>query len=164
MIELIILDVDGCLTDGRIVYTEQGDEIKAFNVKDGLAIKSWLLMGKKAAIITGRSSNIVRRRAEELGIEHFYQGVKDKSAQLDALLAELGIGIEAVAAIGDDLNDYRMLKRVGASFAPNDASAYVTACVDTVLERKGGDAAVREMIERIVREQGEEERFLAFWQ
>lgn len=164
MIELIILDVDGCLTDGKIIYTEKGDEIKAFNVKDGLAIKTWLRMGKQVAIITGRKSDIVRRRAEELGIKHLYQGVKDKGLKLKELTDELGIALEHVAAIGDDLNDYHMLCSVGASFAPNDASFYITECVGTVLSRTGGDAVVREMIELIVKDQHEEEAFLAFWQ
>ncbi len=163
MIELIILDVDGCLTDGRIVYTEKGDEIKAFNVKDGLAIKTWLRMGKEVGIITGRKSDIVRRRADELGIKHLYQGVKDKGTKITELAAELGIALENVAAIGDDLNDYPMLSIVGASFAPADASGYITPMVGTVLGRKGGDAVVREMIETIVKAQGEEAAFLAFW-
>jgi 3-deoxy-D-manno-octulosonate 8-phosphate phosphatase (KDO 8-P phosphatase) len=162
--ELIILDVDGCLTDGKIIYTEKGDEVKAFNVKDGLAIKTWLRMGKEVGIITGRRSDIVRRRAEELGIKHLYQGVKDKGAKIRELAAELGIALEHVAAIGDDLNDYHMLRMVGTSFAPNDASGYITKIADRVLERKGGDAVVREMIETIVRTQDEEEAFLAFWQ
>jgi 3-deoxy-D-manno-octulosonate 8-phosphate phosphatase (KDO 8-P phosphatase) len=163
MIELLILDVDGCLTDGKIIYTEKGDEIKAFNVKDGLAIKTWQRMGKEVAIITGRKSDIVRRRAEELGIKHLYQGVRDKGTKLKELTTELGISLENVAAIGDDLNDYHMLRSVGASFAPNDASFYITECVDTVLSRSGGDAVVREMIELIVKGQNEEDAFLAFW-
>jgi 3-deoxy-D-manno-octulosonate 8-phosphate phosphatase (KDO 8-P phosphatase) len=164
MIELIILDVDGCLTDGKIIYTEKGDEIKAFNVKDGLAIKTWMRMGKEVGIITGRKSDIVRRRASELGIKHLYQGIKDKGTKIKELTDELGISLENVAAIGDDLNDYHMLRSVGASFAPYDASGYITGSVDTVLSRKGGDAVVREMIEKIVKEQNEEEAFLAFWQ
>jgi 3-deoxy-D-manno-octulosonate 8-phosphate phosphatase (KDO 8-P phosphatase) len=164
VIKLIILDVDGCMTDGRIIYTEKGDEVKAFNVKDGLAIKTWLRMGGEVGIITGRRSDIVRRRAQELGIRHLYQGVKDKGAKIRELTEELGIALEHVAAIGDDLNDYHMLRTVGTSFAPNDASGYITQVVDKVLERKGGDAAVREMIETIVKDQGEEEAFLAFWQ
>ena len=163
MIELLVLDVDGCLTDGKIIYTEKGDEIKAFNVKDGLAIKSWQRLGKEVAIITGRKSDIVRRRAEELGISHLFQGVKDKESKLAELVSELGIALENVAAIGDDLNDYKMLRSVGASFAPANASHYVKECVGTVLSRDGGDAAVREMIETIVKGQGEEEAFLAFW-
>lgn len=163
MIRLIVLDVDGCLTDGRIVYGESGEEVKAFNVKDGLAIKSWLSLGHHAAIITGRRSDIVRRRAEELGIKHLYQGEKDKLTRLRGLCETLGIGAESVAAIGDDLNDARMLAFCAESFAPSDASAYIRERVTTVLERKGGDAAVREMIERLIRANGEEEAFLSPW-
>lgn len=163
MIELIVLDVDGCLTDGKIVYSETGDEIKSFNVKDGLAIKTWMRMGKHVAIITGRKSDIVRRRAEELGIVHLYQGVRDKGTKIRELTESLKIDLQNVAAIGDDLNDYQMLQRVGVSFAPADASGYITSIVGTVLARKGGDAAVREMIETVVRDQNEEEAFLAFW-
>ena len=161
---MIVLDVDGCLTDGRIVYGESGEEIKAFNVKDGLAIKGWMRLGYEVAIITGRRSGIVKRRAEELGILHLYQGVKDKEKRLKMLCSDLGVALEEVATIGDDLNDLRMLQRSGISFAPADASAYITATVDRVLARKGGDAAVREMIEELIRGNGQEEAFLAQWQ
>ena len=164
MIRLIVLDVDGCLTNGQIVYGESGEEIKAFNVKDGLAIKSWMRLGNEVAIITGRRSGIVKRRAEELGILHLYQGVQDKEKRLSMLCSDLNIGMDEVAAIGDDLNDLRMLRRAGLSFAPADASAYITAVVDRVLTRKGGDAAVREMIEELLRGNGQEEAFLAQWQ
>jgi len=164
MIRLIVLDVDGCLTNGQIVYGESGEEIKAFNVKDGLAIKSWMRLGNEVAIITGRRSDIVRRRAEELGILHLYQGVKDKQKRLKMLCQDLRIAPEEVAAIGDDLNDLRMLDFAGFSFAPADASAYITDTVDRVLTRKGGDAAVREMIEELLRGNGQEAAFLAQWQ
>ncbi len=85
-IELIVLDVDGTMTDGRISYGESGDEVKSFSVKDGLAIVSWLKLGKKVAIITGRKSQIVERRAKELHIEHFYQGCSDKLKTLNELI------------------------------------------------------------------------------
>jgi 3-deoxy-D-manno-octulosonate 8-phosphate phosphatase (KDO 8-P phosphatase) len=162
-IELIVLDVDGTMTDSRITYSETGDEIKSFNVKDGLAIASWRKLGKHVAIITGRSSEIVARRAKELRIEHFYQGEKNKKARLDALLEILGIDYENVAAIGDDLNDLSMLKAVGLSFVPSDASAYVEHVADVLLSKKGGDGAVREMIEYLIKREGLEERFLALW-
>ena len=109
MIKLIVLDVDGCLTDGKITYTAEGDEIKSFNVKDGLAIKTWMRMGNDVAIITGRKSAIVKRRADELGIVHLHQGVTNKSELLARLCKELGIEASEVAAVGDDLNDYKML-------------------------------------------------------
>jgi len=163
VIELIVLDVDGCMTDGRIIYTAEGDEIKAFNVKDGFAIVNWIALGRHAAIITGRSSKIVERRAKELGIKHFYQGVKDKLARLEALCGELGITLEQVAVIGDDLNDYRMLKACGHSFVPNDAMHRVVEIADTVLSRKGGDGAVREMIELLILREGLEEEYLSKW-
>ena len=163
MTELIVLDVDGCLTDGAIIYTQNGDEIKAFNVKDGLAIACWIRMGKKVAIITGRNSKIVERRAKELHITHFYQGIRDKKAQLEAILEAEHLTFDQVAVIGDDINDYRMLAAAGRSFAPADAVTFIRDRVQTVLSRKGGDACVREMIEIILEEEGLTGEFLAQW-
>jgi len=162
-IELIVLDVDGCLTDGKIVYTSLGDELKAFNVKDGFAIVQWIKLGKKAAIITGRNSPIVARRAEELGIEHCYQGVKDKLDTLTLLCESLQISFENVAAIGDDLNDAKLLKSVGVSFVPADAMHYVIELADVVLSKKGGDGAVREMIELLIKQEGLQGEYLLRW-
>jgi 3-deoxy-D-manno-octulosonate 8-phosphate phosphatase (KDO 8-P phosphatase) len=163
LIELLVLDVDGCLTDGKITYTASGDEIKSFDVKDGLAISSWVKMGKSVAIITGRKSAIVQRRAKELGIEHLFQGVENKDAVLRTLLAKLNIKFENVAAIGDDLNDYNMLRMVGDSYAPNNASSWIQKIAKTTLTHKGGEGAVREMIETIIEKNGEQEIFLALW-
>jgi len=163
VIELIVLDVDGCMTDGGIIYTAEGDEIKSFNVKDGFAIANWIALGRSAAIITGRRSKIVERRAEELGIGHLYQGVKDKLAVLESICEELGITTKQSAVIGDDLNDYRMLKACGHSFVPADAMHHVVEIADTVLSRKGGDGAVREMIELLILKEGLEEEYLSRW-
>ncbi len=163
MIEMILLDVDGCLTDGKIVYSENGDEIKAFNVKDGLAIKGWLSLGFKVAIITGRRSNIVRRRADELGITELHQGVKDKASLLLDLSSKFNIPLENMAAIGDDLNDYKMLQSVGISFVPQNASHYVKKISDVILSFSGGEGAVREMIEILVKQNSKESEFLASW-
>ncbi|DAB40896.1 MAG TPA: 3-deoxy-D-manno-octulosonate 8-phosphate phosphatase [Sulfurovum sp. UBA12169] len=163
-IELIVLDVDGTMTDSRITYSEMGDEIKSFNVKDGLAIASWKKLGKQVAIITGRSSAIVARRAKELGIEYFYQGVHNKKEILESLLAELHLTMENVAAIGDDLNDLQMLKSAKISFVPQDASAYVDKMATVVLGKKGGDGAVREMIEYLIKKEGLEAKYLALWE
>jgi len=162
-IELIVLDVDGTMTDSRITYSESGDEIKAFNVKDGLAIVSWMKLGKSVAIITGRSSGIVERRARELGIEHFYQGCDDKLTKLRELVRILDIEMKNVAAIGDDLNDYQMLEAAGISFVPRDASSYVDRIASVVLTRKGGNGAVREMIEYLVKKERLEKKFLNLW-
>jgi len=162
-IELIVLDVDGTMTNSQITYSESGDEIKSFNVKDGLAIASWRKLGKQVAIITGRSSKIVQRRAKELKIEHFYQGVDNKKEVLEKLLEKLDISMDNVAAIGDDLNDLSMLKTVSISFVPRDASAYVEKIADVVLSKKGGDGAVREMIEHLIKKEKLEDSYLALW-
>jgi len=162
-IELIVLDVDGTMTDSHITYSENGDEIKSFNVKDGLAIASWRKLGKQVAIITGRSSSIVARRAKELHIEHFYQGIHNKKEVLEALLEKLDLTMDNVAAIGDDLNDLQMLRSAKISFVPRDASAYVDKIATVVLSKKGGDGAVREMIEHLIIKEGLEEKYLELW-
>jgi 3-deoxy-D-manno-octulosonate 8-phosphate phosphatase (KDO 8-P phosphatase) len=160
---LIVLDVDGCLTNGRIIYTSDGGEIKSFNVKDGLAISSWIKMGNHAAIITGRNSTIVQKRADELGIKHLFQGVKDKEKVLNELIDSLGFKYYEVGAIGDDLNDYKMLRSVGRSFTPKDAVKEVRELVDTVLTCNGGEGAIREMIDILVDEGDLREQFMAVW-
>lgn len=162
-IELIVLDVDGTMTDSRITYSENGDEIKSFNVKDGLAIASWRKLGKQVAIITGRSSKIVQRRAKELRIEHFYQGIDNKKEVLEELLEKLDLRMENVAAIGDDLNDLQMLKAAKISFVPRDASAHVDKIASVILTKKGGNGAVREMIEYLIAKEGLEEKYLGLW-
>ena len=149
MIEIIFLDVDGCLTDGKIVYGTQGEELKFFDVKDGWAIESWLKLGKKVAIITGRKSQIVEQRALDLKIDHVYQGVSDKLEIAKEILKFEGLNFENAAAIGDDYNDYKILNAVGWSFKPKDAIKELE--VKTKLKRKGGNGAVREMIETLIK-------------
>jgi len=163
-IELIVLDVDGTLTDGKITYTQDGDEIKSFCVKDGLAIASWIKLGKQVAIITGRSSRIVERRAKELGIKHFYQGVHNKQEVLENLLKELSLSMENVASAGDDLNDYKMLKASKIAFVPANASSYVIEIADEVLSVVGGSGAIREMIEKLIDLENLKDEYLALWQ
>ena len=149
MIEIIFLDVDGCLTDGKIVYGAQGEELKFFDVKDGWAIESWLKLGKKVAIITGRKSQIVEQRALDLKIDHVYQGVSDKLEIAKEILKFEGLNFENAAAIGDDYNDYKILNAVGWSFKPKDAIKELK--VKTKLKSKGGNGAVREMIEALIK-------------
>jgi 3-deoxy-D-manno-octulosonate 8-phosphate phosphatase (KDO 8-P phosphatase) len=163
MIKLVVLDVDGCLTDGKIIYTSNSSEVKEFHVKDGLAIASWIRMGHHVAIITGRNSFIVKRRADELGVQHLHQGIKDKDRVLRDIVASLGLQMYEVAAIGDDLNDYGMLSLVGRSFTPKNGAKEIQALVDTVLSKNGGDAAVREMIDIIIEENDQKEEFLSLW-
>ena len=163
MIKLIVLDVDGCLTDGKIIYSSDGVESKNFNVKDGLAIATWIRMGNQVAIITGRQSDIVKRRADELGIQHLFQGIKDKDRVLRELVESLGLKFYEVGAIGDDLNDYNMLKMVGRSFTPQDGVKEIQEIVKSVLTRNGGDGAVREMIDALVDDNDQRDEFLSFW-
>lgn len=163
MIKLLLLDVDGTLTSGEIIYTANGDEIKPFDVKDGLAVSSWVRLGNFAAIITGRNSTLVERRAKELGITHIYQGIKDKYSLLLGICEELEIGLEEVAAIGDDLNDLKMLQAVGKSFAPADAAKQIREMADHVMQANGGRGAVREAIEMLFSMNGQDEAFMELW-
>ena len=165
MIELIVLDVDGTLTDGKIIYTSNGDEIKNFDVKDGLAIATWTKrLGKKAAIITGRTSKLVEKRASDLGISHLYQGIHNKQEILEKILKEENLTWSEVATIGDDLNDLKMSKKANISFAPNDACLYLKDKVNIVCKSNGGDGAVREMVEYICKYDGIEEDFIKVWE
>lgn len=158
MIELIVLDVDGTLTDGKIIYTSQGDELKNFDVKDGLAIASWTKkLNKKVAIITGRTSLLVEKRAKELGITHLYQGVDNKDEILESILQKENLTWEETAGIGDDLNDYKMLSKVGLSFAVHDAVDDIKSLCSVVCTNKGGFGAVREMIEYILKYDNQKE-------
>jgi len=162
-IELVVLDVDGTLTNGKITYTQNGDEVKSFCVKDGLAIASWIKLGKRVAIITGRNSKIVERRAKELGIKNFYQAVHNKQEVLETLLKELNLTMENVASAGDDLNDYKMLKASKRSFVPSNASIYVKNIATDILKSKGGDGAIREMLESLISDEGLKDEYLALW-
>ncbi|MCR4941649.1 MAG: HAD hydrolase family protein [Campylobacter sp.] len=148
MIEMIFLDIDGCMTDGKIVYNADGELLKSFDVKDGYAIESWLKLGKKVAIITGRNSPIVEQRAKDLKIVHVYQGVSDKLKVAKEILKFEGLSLKNAAAIGDDYNDYKLLKAVAMAFKPKDAIKELAA---RKLKHKGGNGAIREMIEIIIK-------------
>ena len=163
MIKLIVLDVDGCLTDGKLIYSADLVESKSFNVKDGLGISTWVKLGNEVAIITGRDSTIVQKRANELGVQHIYQGIKDKDRVLKELVDSLNIDFTNVGAIGDDLNDYNMLKLAGKSFTPNNGVKEIKSIVDTVLLANGGDGAVREMIDILVDSNNQREQFNSVW-
>lgn len=163
MIKLIVLDVDGCLSDGKIIYSEDMIESKAFNIKDGLGISTWVKIGNEVAIITGRNSKIVQRRAEELGVQHLFQGIKDKDRVLKELVSSLGINFDNVAVIGDDLNDFKMLNLASRSFTPKNGVKEIQDIVDVVLSRDGGDGAVREMIDSLVDSNNQREQFMAVW-
>ena len=163
MIKLLVLDVDGCLSDGKLIYSLDGMESKNFNVKDGLGISTWIKMGYQVAIITGRKSTIVQRRSEELGVQHLYQGIREKDKVLLEVVKNLGIRLCEVAAIGDDLNDYAMLSLAGRSFTPSDGASEIKSLVKSVLTLKGGEGVVREMIDIVINENDQKEEFLAVW-
>ena len=154
-IKLFITDVDGVLTDGRIVLGNDGEEFKFFHVHDGLGIKLAQQAGIKTAIITGRESKLDERRAGELEISEVHQNIKDKLAVFDDLLAKYGIEEENVAYIGDDLNDLPILERVGLSLSVANGIETVQEEVDYVTEKQGGSGAVREAIELILNSQEE---------
>ncbi len=152
MIKLLIFDIDGTLTDGKISYDANGVETKSFDVKDGMAIEAWTKkFGFKAAFITGRNSVIVDKRGKELGVHYIYQGVKDKTIIVNEILEKENLTLANVAAIGDDLNDIKMLQSVKLSFCPNDATKEVKDIVSIVSTKSGGNGAAREMIETILK-------------
>jgi len=152
MIKLLIFDVDGTLTSGNITYDSNGIEQKSFNVKDGMAIASWTKsFNMNAAIITGRTSCIVEKRSKELGIQHLYQGIHNKDKIIQNIMEELNITWKNVACIGDDLNDYKMLKKAKISFCPNDAVSDIKDICNIICTKNGGDGTAREMIEYILK-------------
>jgi 3-deoxy-D-manno-octulosonate 8-phosphate phosphatase (KDO 8-P phosphatase) len=154
-IKLLLLDVDGVLTDGRIIYDNHGNELKAFDVKDGHGLKMVQRAGIKIGIITGRSSRVVARRAEELGIEILYQGALRKLEPYRAILSDLNITDEQVAYVGDDVVDLPILQRVGFSATVADAVPEVLPLVDYVASRPGGRGAVREICDLLLRASGQ---------
>ena len=153
-VELLFLDVDGVLTDGAITYSDSGEELKRFHVRDGAGVKLWMAAGKRIAIVSGRSSAAVTRRAAELGIVSVRQGQADKLEALAEVLAETGLSEEQVCAIGDDLPDLPVLKRVGVAVAVADAAAEVRSAAQFVTILPGGHGAVREAIEWLLKRQG----------
>jgi 3-deoxy-D-manno-octulosonate 8-phosphate phosphatase (KDO 8-P phosphatase) len=153
-IKLFLLDVDGVLTDGSIVYDDQGGEIKVFDVKDGLGIRLLMKTGVQVGVVTGRSSRALRHRCENLGIPFVYDGVGDKAALLDDLIEKTGIGPEEIAFMGDDLPDLPIMRKVGLSIAVADAHELVIEKADMVTRAKGGAGAVREACEDIIKARG----------
>ncbi|MBI5167020.1 MAG: HAD hydrolase family protein [candidate division NC10 bacterium] len=151
---MLILDVDGVLTDGCLLYGSGGTELKAFHVQDGFGLRAAQRMGLIPAIITGRDSDVVSRRAQELGIVEVHQGAIDKVRVYCDLLARHGLQDEMVAFMGDDLVDLPILGRVGLSLAPASAHPEVKARVDYVSQKGGGQGAVREVVELILKAQG----------
>lgn len=149
-IRLLVLDVDGVMTDGRIIYGQNGDELKAFHSQDGFGIKLVQFYNIEVAIITGRRSASVDRRANELGIQHLVQGREDKLVALRELLTTIGVELREVAYMGDDLSDLSAMLAVGLCCAPADAHPEITAIAHYTAQRGGGFGAVRELCDQLL--------------
>lgn len=160
-IKMLVLDVDGILSNGQIIYDANGVEIKAFHVQDGFGIKRLQQFGIDVAIITGRNSQIVANRAKELGIKHLVQGREDKLVALNELLANLDITLVECAYMGDDLPDYRALQAVGFSATVPNAHDEIKKIADMITVNGGGNGAVREVCDIILKATGNYEKMLA---
>ena len=152
-IKMLILDCDGVLTDGRILITAEGDEMKSFDVKDGHAIVMWHRAGLRSAIISGRKSAVVQKRVKELGIHHLHEMAWVKTEPYAAILAEEGLADEAICYVGDDVVDIPLLRKAGLAVAVADAVDEVKAYAHLITEREGGRGAVREVIRLILQAQ-----------
>jgi 3-deoxy-D-manno-octulosonate 8-phosphate phosphatase (KDO 8-P phosphatase) len=163
LIKLVIFDVDGVLTDGRLYFNNQGEETKAFYSRDGLGIKMLLLAGIEVAIITGRQSTIVARRAAELGIKHVYQGQPNKVAAFYDCIQTVNVTTEQVAFMGDDINDLAVMKLVGFSIVPPNATLETQASAHWVTTAHGGEGAARELCDLILKTQNKWHDVLKFY-
>ncbi|MEE4362016.1 MAG: HAD family hydrolase [Pseudomonadales bacterium] len=162
-IRLLSLDVDGVLTDGRLIYDETGGEAKAFSTQDGQALKMLAATGVTLAIITGRRSELVARRSAELRITHLHQGAEDKRATFRALLEQLDLDASQAAHMGDDIPDLPVLRDAGLALAPANLHPALRPHVHLVTRTAGGDGAVREACEILMRARGTWDEALAAW-
>jgi 3-deoxy-D-manno-octulosonate 8-phosphate phosphatase (KDO 8-P phosphatase) len=154
-IQLVIFDVDGVLTDGRLYLGNDGNEYKAFHIRDGHGIKMLLDAGVEVAIISGRCAASVERRMTDLGIRHAYLGVQDKLAAFDSLLVRLGLTAEQVAFVGDDLIDLPVMARVGLAIAVRDADPFVRQHAHWQTPSRGGRGAARDVCELLLEARGQ---------
>jgi 3-deoxy-D-manno-octulosonate 8-phosphate phosphatase (KDO 8-P phosphatase) len=160
MIKLIVFDVDGTLTDGKLYIDNFGNEMKSFDVKDGLAIAQAIKFGIKVAFLTGKSSKIVERRGSELGVQEIRQGISNKVKELEEILEKYSITYQETAYMGDDLIDLEVMKRVGLAGAPADAVEEILEISTFVSKKAGGAGAAREFVEKILKEQGHWEKIV----
>jgi 3-deoxy-D-manno-octulosonate 8-phosphate phosphatase (KDO 8-P phosphatase) len=162
-IRLLILDIDGVLTDGRLYFDAKGETLKVFHVRDGHGIKMAQRGGLEVALVSGRRSDAAFHRARELGISRFYEGVRDKAAILEELLAALDLTPPEVAAVGDELVDLPLFHRVGLGVAVADAVPEVRAAAHWVTSLPGGRGAVREVCDLLLKAQGKWEELMRPW-
>ncbi|MDH5544790.1 MAG: 3-deoxy-manno-octulosonate-8-phosphatase KdsC [Gammaproteobacteria bacterium] len=160
-IELVIFDVDGVLTDGRLYVTDSGEEIKAFHSRDGHGLKMLQQSGVTVGIITGRTSNIVTHRMSELGVEHVFQGQRDKIPAFEKMIANLSLQPEQVAYVGDDVVDLPVMRRVGLAIAVQDAHPFVKQHAHWQTPNCGGRGAARDVCELLIEAHGKLETMLA---
>ncbi len=153
-VTLLLLDVDGVLTDGGVTWGNDGIEQKTFHIRDGLGLRLWQRSGGRTGIVTGRSSHVVQLRATELGIGLVRQGIEDKLGAVSAIVAEAGLTWDEVAFVGDDLPDLPVILRCGVGVAVADACDEMLAAATLVTSRPGGRGAVREVVERLLRARG----------
>ncbi len=153
-IRLLVLDVDGVLTDGQLYFGPRGEALKRFHVRDGFGIQQVAGAGISVAVISGRKSKMVAVRCRELGIEHVYQGARDKAAALDRLCKRLGIPLSACACIGDDAPDIPIMRRVGLAFAVADAHVEARHAAHLLTKLPGGHGAVREVCDYLIAHSG----------
>lgn len=154
-IDTIFLDVDGTLTDGKVYLDNGKNEFKAFNVKDGLMVVAAIKLGYDVIIMTGRKSEVVARRAAELGIEEYYQGVRNKKQALEKLMEEKGITYGNLAYLGDDLNDLAVMEKARFAGCPRDAAEEVKEVCDLISKFNGGNGAVREILTHLLKTKGD---------
>jgi 3-deoxy-D-manno-octulosonate 8-phosphate phosphatase (KDO 8-P phosphatase) len=152
-IQLLLLDVDGVMTDGRLLYHPDGGESKSFHVRDGLGLRLLMESGIRAGIVTGRVSAAVRKRCSDLRIDMIYEGILNKAGVLADIVKTTGVGPEHIGFIGDDIIDLPLIRLVGFSAAPADAHPLVRDSVDLVTRTTGGNGVVREVIENILHAQ-----------
>ena len=153
-VRLLLMDVDGVLTDGRIVYDDNGREIKSFSVRDGLGLRLLMDAGIQVGVITGRRSEALCHRLKDPGVDLLYDGVKDKADLLIGISTQIGIAADSAAFVGDDLPDIPIMKKVGVSIAVADADPTVLAASTLVTASRGGQGAVREVCEAILKSHG----------
>jgi len=153
-IRLLILDVDGVLTDGRIVYANSGDELKFFDVTDGMGLALWSRAGLKSAILTAKKSRLVSKRSKQMNIDRTYQNAFKKLEVFEKILADFSVSPEEVCYIGDDVVDIPVLKRVGLAICPPNAVPEVKSEAHYITKREGGRGAVREVIDMLLKVQG----------
>ena len=152
-IKLIILDVDGVLTDGKMHYTNKGDEMKSYNALDGKGIEIWRRSKREVAIITGEKIKCISDRAKKLKIENLYLGITDKERVLEELKKKYKISSRQIAFVGDDLNDFKIMKQVGLPIAVNNAVPEIKKISKYVTKARGGEGAVREAVEFILKKE-----------